>query len=267
MNRKYISSIFAVIILFSGRVSAQIDIERDTTRWLDSEIYEERNDKPTYSWTGGGFSVGYFTPNLDKFNADLAVPFVDQEVKNTVLLFGGQGFIPFPYIRNIRIGGMGYGGKTEKCCVDYTAASGQNLTRSITYSLGYGGMMLDYALPLGWNRINVLVGTELALGGVDIEVKQAAKRTFFDISKEFDSPTTNITHTYSSSFFLYKPRVILEYAPTNFLMFALSAGYQGTSMGTWKVDGDVDLGDTAKLDPINASGLIIHLSLNIGFFQ
>ena len=51
------------------------------------------------------------------------------------------------------------------------------------------------------------------------------------------------------------------------MMFNLSAGYQITAMGTWKVDGDVSLGDEASLKDVTGSGLVFHLGVNIGFFQ
>lgn len=270
MNTKNRAIIFFIVVLLAGigkTTFAQTGIERDTTAYLDSELYEERNETPVYRWIGGGFSVGYFTPNLDAFNTNIAQPFVGEDLKSTVILYGGQGFIPFPWITNLRVGGMGYGGQTKICCYEYVASSGQDLTRSLTYSLGYGGLMLDYALPLGIDQLNILAGVELGLGGVDIEAVQAANRNSFSIEDDFNSSTVNITHTYSSSFFLYKPRIVFEFAPTNFLMFDISVGYQGTSMGTWKVDGDVGLGDTQKLNDINGSGFIAHFGINIGFFQ
>lgn len=268
MNTKKVSIIFFILLVLSaGKLVAQTDIEKDTTSYLDSELYEDKNETPIYRWIGGGFSVGYFTPNLDAFNKNIAQPFTSEDMKNTIILYGGQGFIPFPWVENLRVGGMGYGGEQKICCVDYVASSGQDLTRSLTYSLGYGGLMLDYALPLGVDQFNVLAGVELGLGSVEIEAIQAANRTGFDIGTDFNTPTTNITHTYSSSFFLYKPRVVVEFAPTNFLMFNLSLGYQGTSMGTWKVDGEVGLGDTNQLNDINGNGLVAHFGINVGFFQ
>jgi hypothetical protein len=267
MNRstRFLAALAALLLPL--QLFAQPNIAKDTTRYLDSELYEDKEETPTYSWLGGGFSAGYLTLNLDDFNKNLAQPFVNQDVKNTVILYGGQGFFPFPYVRNLRVGGMGYGGVTKVCCQPYTASTGQPETRSLTYSVGYGGLMVDYALPIRWNQFHVLVGTELGLGGLDLEAVQAANRTEFDMNSEFDNPSTNITHTYSSRFFLYKPRVTLEFAPTNFMMINLALGYQGTSMGSWKVDGNVGLGNTDKLNNINASGLVIHAGINIGFFQ
>lgn len=270
MNKNILLIICFIVVLVAGFGNtsiAQTDIERDTTLYLDSELYEESNESPVYRWIGGGFSAGYFMPNLDGFNTNIAQPFVQKDLKNTVILYGGQGFIPFPWVENVRIGGMGYGGRTEECCVDYVATSGQDLTRSLTYSIGYGGLILDYAIPLGIERFNILAGVELGLGGIDIVAKQAANRTSFDISTDFNTPTVNITHTYSSSFILYKPKVSFEYAPLNFLMFNLSAGYQGTSMGEWKVDGDVGLGNTEKLNDVNGNGIVARFGINIGFFQ
>jgi hypothetical protein len=257
---------FTFILLPASALFAQPNIAVDTTTYLDSELYEEEASV-SYSWLGGGFYIGYLTPDLTDFNENIARPFVAQDLDERVILFGGRGFLPFPYVRNLRIGGLGYGGTTERCCKDTTASTGQAVTRSLKYSIGYGALTIDYALPIAVRRMFFLLGVELGRGGIDIEAKQAAKRSEFDIRTEFDTPTTNITHTYSSGFFLVKPQLQIEYAPTNFLMLQLAAGYQLTWMGNWKVDGDVDLGNTDALSNINGSGLVLNFGVNIGFFQ
>lgn len=265
IRKRYI--IFFTLLLAPGQmVWAQPEIAVDTTNYLDSELYEEEASV-TYSWLGGGFYIGYFRPDLTDFNKNIAQPFVGQDLDEQVLLLGGRGFMPFPFIRNVRIGGIGYGGSSERCCVDDTAVTGQPVTRSLKYSIGYGAFTVDYALPIAVQRMFFLAGLELGLGGVDIEAKQAANRTEFDIRTEFDNASTNITHTYSAGFFLIKPQLQIEYAPTNFLMLQLAVGYQVTSMGDWKVDGDVELGNTDALSNINGSGLVLNFGINIGFFQ
>ena len=257
---------FTVFFLPVSILFAQDSIAIDTTQYLDSELYEDESGV-SYGWLGGGFYLGYFMPDLADFNKNIAQPFVGQNLDERVLMFGGRGFMPFPYLKNLRVGGLGYGGTSERCCVDTTASTGQDVTRSLKYSVGYGALTIDYALPIVVNRMFFLAGVELGLGGVDIEAKQAAKRNSFDIRSEFDSPTTNITHTYSAGFFIVKPQLQIEWAPTNFLMFHLAGGYQVTSMGDWKVDGDVDLGNTDQLKNINGSGLVFNLGVNLGFFQ
>lgn len=266
MNITKRSFIFFILLLPLRPLLAQPEIAVDTTTYLDSELYEEEQEV-TYSWIGGGFYLGYFIPDLTDFNKNIARPFVAKDVDEQVLFFGGRGFIPFPYLRNLRIGGAGYGGSTQRCCEDTMTSTGQSVTRSLKYSIGYGALTLDYALPIAVDRMFFLVGAELGLGGIDIEAKQAAKRLKFDIRDEFDNETTNITHTYSAGFFLVKPQLQIEWAPANFLMLHLAGGYQITSMGGWKVDGDVDLGNTDALSNIGGSGLVLNFGVNIGFFQ
>jgi hypothetical protein len=256
----------SLFLLPVSMVLAQPNIEVDTTDYLDSELYEEESSV-SYSWLGGGFYAGYFVPDLTDFNKNIAMPFVRQDLDEQVLMLGGRGFMPFPYVRNLRVGGLGYGGTSERCCVDTTASTGQDVTRSLKYSIGYGAITIDYALPIAVRRMFFLLGAELGLGGVDIEAKQAANRASFDIKSEFDNPSTNITHTYSAGFILVKPQLQIEWAPTNFLMLHLAGGYQLTFMGDWKVDGDVSLGKTDALSNINGSGLVINFGVNIGFFQ
>ena len=263
----YKRSLFlGLVLLFASVVAvAQPNISRDTTHYNDEELYSESTGStPGYSWIGGGLILGMQLPSLTSFNAEIAIPFIKQNLKEQALVIGGQGFMPFPFVKNFRIGGIGVSGKSQVCCVTDTI-SGQPVARSLTYRVGYGAITVDYAV-FNSNRFHILVGTELGLGGVDIIVQQAVDRKQFNINSEFSQQTFNITHTYSARFILVKPQVEFEYAPLRWLMFRLAAGYQITSMGTWKADDNVGLGDVGALSKVNGNGAVFHLGVFLGFF-
>ncbi len=262
-------SAFILSTALAQTASAQTGIDRDTTHFNDEDIYNEGNSAfaPSYNWLGGGFVGGILLADLSSFNAKVAQPFIHQNLSQTIPMLGGHFFIPFPFIKNIRVGGVGAGGKSQICCVNDTVSAGQPVQRTLRYSVGYGGVTVDYSLPIRISKCHILVGTELGFGSIDIYAKQAASRTAFDISSEFNAPTTNITHTYTSNIIVIKPQVTFEWAPLSFMMFRASAAYQVTSGSTWKADEDVPLGNTDNLKSVGASGFVANAGVYIGLFQ
>ena len=241
---------------------------RDTTHWNDEDLYtEEAASKPNYFAVGGGIIGGMFLPNLTDLNANVAQPFVKQNLPTSVFMLGGQGFVAVPWVKNLRVGGMGYGGTTTCDCQNGDFGLGASVNRMLTYSVGYGALTLDYVLPLNMKHFNIVPGIALGFGNVQIYAQQAQNRsTAFDIGSEFNAASINITHTYHSGFFLYMPQLQFEYSIKGFSMLRLAVGYQGTSMRTWTVDNGISLGSTDKLSTTNGSGLVVSAGLFFGLF-
>jgi hypothetical protein len=254
-------------MIWAGTAIAQQNISRDTTHFNDEELYESdgAGSSPGYAWFGGGIILGLELPSLSDFNSQIAQPFIKQNLKEQAFMIGGQGFFPFPYLKNLRVGGIGMSGNSNVCCVPDTTSLGQPVMRSLTYHIGYGALTLDYSF-YNSSKFHILGGVELGLGSVDVIAQQAFNRTSFDIGSEFDSPSTNITHTYHAGFFLLKPQVEFEYAPLRWLMLRLAAGYQVTSMGTWTADDAVSLGNVGALANVSGKGAVFHFGIFLGFF-
>lgn len=234
--------------------------------WNDSELYEdEASEPPVYFAVGGGPMVGLFMPNLDAFNKNIAQPFVGKDISNSVIMVGGQGFISFPWVQNLRLGGIGYGGRTEQCCID-TVVDGQSVSRTLEYNIGYGGLSIDYVLPLNLGKFYIVPGVTFGLGSVEIFAQQATQRNSFNIRNEFDQASKNITHNYHSTFFLYMPQLQFEYTFSGFMMLRAAIGYQGTAMGDWEVDRGVEITDASGLNDINGNGLIANFGVFFGLF-
>ena len=162
---------------------------------------------------------------------------------------------------------MGSSGQSKQCCVD-TTINGSAKSRMIQYSVGYGAVTIDYVLPLHLKHFSIVPGIALGVGSVQIYTQQAANRTSaFNIADEFIAGgNDDISHTYHSSFFLYMPQLQFEYTIKGFSMVRLAVGYQGTSMGTWSVDQNVNLGPPGSLANVNGSGLVASLGFFFGLF-
>ncbi len=265
-------SIFVAAIAIAAFVPRGLhaQISRDTTHWNDEELYQEDKSSPSFFSVGGGFLYGYFTPDFSTFNTNVAQPFVKQNYRQQVWMVGGQGFVTIPWVKNVRIGGMGYSGTSSDCGCEDTVIQGVNVNRYLTYNVGYAALTLDYVLPLRTGHFHIVPGVALGYGGVDIYARQAQNRANFDIAQfttEFDSTSLYRTHTYSSRFFVYMPQLQFEYSPTGYLMFRLTAAYQGTSMGTWTVDQGLSLGPGPIFNGINGSGMVASLGVFLGLFQ
>ena len=266
MNR-YIRSLFfgLLLLLWTGTSLAQVNITRDTTHYNDEELYSsDLTGTPGYAWIGGGLILGMHLPSLTDFNSQIAQPFIHQNLKQQGFFIGGQGFMPFPFVKNLRIGGIGMSGSSSICCVPDTTTLGQPTMRSLTYHIGYGALTLDYAV-FNANKFHILAGTEIGIGDVEVIMQQAYSRAF-DVNSEFNQPSNNITHNYHSTMILIKPQVEFEYAPLKWLMARLAAGYQITSMGTWQADDAVPFTDIGALGKVNGNGAFFHFGLFIGFF-
>jgi hypothetical protein len=271
MNLTRRSHFIAFILIILGPLAlpklVHAQIQQDTTHWNDEDLYSEDKSSPAFFSVGGGAIGAYFKPDLTSFNANVAQPFVGQNIAEHVWMFGGQGFITLPWIKNFRVGGMGMSGTSDCGCLDTTVNNGsQSVGRFLDYEVGYGALTLDYVLPLRTGHFHIIPGVALGYGTVNIYARQAANRLDFDLS-EFDGNSAYTTHTYSSHFFLYMPQLQFEFSPVGFLMFRLTAGYQGTSMGSWTVDQGVSLGNTTALSSINGSGFTASLGVFLGLFQ
>lgn len=255
--------------LFTPRWAAA-QIVHDTTHWNDEDLYQEEG-KPSTSFfsVGGGILGAYFIPDFSTFNTVFGQPFVGMNYRQQVWMVGGQGFITVPWVKNLRLGGMGYGGTSTDCGCTTTAINGgaDTVGRYLTYSVGYGALTIDYVLPLRTGHFHIVPGIALGYGAVNIFVRQAQNRLNFDLGADFNGNSVNYTHTYTSHFFLYMPQLQFEYSPIGLLMFRLTAAYQGTSMGSWTVDQGVSLGNTSALNGIKGNGFVVSVGAFLGLFQ
>lgn len=256
---------FFLVLGLTVTGTAFAQIEQDTTHWNDEELYNEEPSSPAFFSVGGGVLGGLFMPNLDDFNKYFAQPFAHQNIDNKVWMLGGQGFVTIPWVKNLRVGGMGMSGASNCGCGEDTI-QGSVVGRFLEYEVGYGAITIDYVLPLRTGHFHIVPGIALGMGSVNVYARQAQTRDF-DVASDFNVPTLNTTHTYTSSFFLYMPQLQFEYSPMGYLMLRLSAGYQGTSMGAWTVDRGVALSNTANLANVNGSGLIVNAGVFFGLFQ
>ncbi len=230
-----------------------------------SDIPEE--EAHPYFGLGGGLSFYSLQPNFDDINAmskTLGIP----ALNTSMLMTGGSGFVSAPFGKHWRIGGMGWGGKTNNCAtvVDTINGTPMNVMRTVEYGLGGGGVTIDYVIPLGFTRNKVIIaaGAMLGAGSIYVQLDQTTSdpRTWDNFFT--GGASGNFSRQIHAAYFAYEPYIDIEYSIFAFLMLRATVGYNGTAVGTWSVDRSIDI---SGVPSISGNGLIYGGGLFLGIFR
>jgi hypothetical protein len=209
----------------------------------------------------GGPTAGFYLQNTDDLNVELkkaGFPTVDK----SFFTLGGGGFFDLPMKKNfLRIGGLGMGFSTHK-----ELNVNDSLTKALTYSLGMGGVSAEYVMSFG--NFDISFGALFNTGSLKLDMYQYGKDAgnYSGVLGQFtgNSSTSNITRNFKIRFYSVQPQISFGLLSAKFLYFRLTAGYNFSSMGTWKVDNDIEVNSFPS--GIKAKGFNISLGINAGLF-
>ncbi|RPI19620.1 MAG: hypothetical protein EHM58_01050 [Ignavibacteriae bacterium] len=209
----------------------------------------------------GGPTAGWFIQNTDDLNAELkkgGFPTVDKGF----FTLGGGGFIDLPLKKNfLRIGGMGVGFSTHK-----ELRVNDSLNKALTYSMGMGGLSVEYVLAFG--NFDISIGSAFTTGQLSLDLYQNGSNagSYPGILGEYtnNSSSQNITRNFRLRFYSAQPQAGIGLLTAKFIYFRLTAGYVLSTSGSWKVDNDVEVPNFPK--GIKADGFNISLGINAGLF-
>jgi len=254
MNRTIIA-LLAALMVFASTAPAQ----------LEDEYEPIPPAKPSQGKLGGGggYTPGWIFLDLDRLNGFITAgggaPFPD----GRLMLNGGQGYAYMLVVSNLRIGGVGMTGTKSSTRVE----SATNTRRDVDLSVGYGGVTLEYALPIV-PRLDITFGTVIGGGGMTLRLRrdQGTARQWGDIWGEIGSPlpVAEYSRKLESSFFVYQPSVTLEFALLRWLGVRAGVGYLGMAGGEWKLDDEYELFGVPE--EIDGSGWMIQTGIYVGTF-
>ena len=209
---------------------------------------------------GGGFVPGWYVPSMDGVNLQLKSFSVPELSTKGFYTSGGTGFIYLGFIPQLRIGGMGFGGSTSSSAV----VGGQN--REVIYSLGGGGLTLEYTLPF-LRDIGISVGTTIGRGTLKIELyKNSGSFNWGNIWNEAgSSPTNNYGRTLEDNYWFFTPTLNFDIPLQRFVNFRVGTGYQFTFGDNWSVENGQDISGVPS--SINGKSFFIQSGIFIGFFS
>ncbi|HUN65316.1 MAG TPA: hypothetical protein VMW43_04385 [Bacteroidota bacterium] len=254
MNRHLI--LMLLLLSLTGVILAQ---DKDDE---DEPLPPPRKASATKFGGAAGYTQNLLFLNIDPINQALksanAAPFDG----NGLFMTGGQGYGYIMFLPNVRIGGMGASGTRTSTSIQGTTV------RTTELSAGYGGVTIDYVMPV-LPRLDVTAGLLLGAGGLSLTMTRDE-----GVPKVWDSVLTQLGGTGSASqytakmsgaFFVYQPSVNVEVALLRWIGIRVGASYMGLVGSDWKFNDRYDLAGVP--DNINSKGWMINGGIFIGTFM
>lgn len=232
---------FLIIILLC---IISININSQTAKYFDAPF-----------GGGGGFLPAWYMPNIDPLNLKLKNIGIPELSTSGLLTTGGAGFIYIGFIKNLRLGGMGFGGATSES----KSINGVNYETS--YSIGGGGLTVEYTLPF-IKDIGVSIGTTLGRGSIEIDMYKNTSEFSWDNLP--DPSNANSFNRLTNSYWMITPTLNMEVPVYRFIALRFGIGYQLSLGNSWKANNDQKI--IGVPESLNGDAFFIQLGLFAGFF-
>ena len=211
---------------------------------------------------GIGYVPAWYIPNVSPINNQIIGVGIPELSTSGFYSSGIAGFIYIGFVKNLRIGGMGFGGSIS------TTHNLNNFSSEIIYSLGGGGITVEYTLPFIKN-FGVSVGAAIGSGSLEIDLfKNYGNYSWVTTWEEFfngDFPVVNYNRKLKNSFWMFTPTINLDYPLYRFVTIRLGFGYQLTFADDWTADNDQRVSNIPS--DLNSNSFFIQSGIFVGFFS
>jgi hypothetical protein len=211
---------------------------------------------------GIGYVPAWYIPNIDPINSQLNAIGMSELSSSGFYSSGIAGFLYVGFVKNLRIGGMGYGGSVS------SSQTIDNVNREVVYSLGGGGLTIEYTLPF-IKDIGVSVGAAIGSGNLELDIyRNSGDFTWEGTWEELSDPnisSESYNRKLENSFWMITPTINLDYPIYRFVTLRLGVGYQLTFADEWTVDNDQPVSNIPS--DLNSNSFFIQSGIFIGFFS
>ena len=254
---KKILSALALLVFSAFQLQAQ-DNRLDDFNF--EELPSEGTDAP-YVAAGGGGVVMPLMPNFDVLNTTVSAFLGGKTLSGPVLLFGGQGVVPFFPVPNMRVGFIAAGGGiSEEAVVN-------DRFRRFEYNVSLNGLTFEYGIRLARGLV-ALPGIGGGWGRLNISAGEAPSSLDFS---SFPSLNGSSLASMSAMHFYVQPNLNIEFSPIDLASIRVGVGYTATFMGDWRADRVSNSGSSISVanvpNDINGSGLSLQIGLFVGLFS
>ncbi len=207
---------------------------------------------------GIGYVPAWYIPNVDPINNQLNQIGMPELSTSGFYSSGIAGYLYVGFVKNLRIGGMGYGGSIS--------TSDEN--REVIYSLGGGGLTIEYTLPFIKN-LGVSLGASIGAGNLELDIYRNSGSFSWEGTWEILSDPNVTSESYyrklQNSYWMFSPTINLDYPIYRFVSLRLGAGYQITFADDWTADNDQSVSGIPS--DLNGNSFFIQSGIFIGFFS
>jgi hypothetical protein len=211
---------------------------------------------------GIGYVPAWYVPNIDPINSQLNAIGMSELSSSGFYSSGIAGFLYVGFVKNLRVGGMGFGGSLS------TSQMVDNENREVIYDLGGGGVTIEYTLPF-IKDIGVSVGAAIGSGNLELDIyRNSGDFTWEGTWEELSDPnisSESYNRKLENSFWMITPTINLDYPIYRFVSLRLGVGYQLTFADEWTADNDQPI--TGIPSDLNSNSFFIQSGIFIGFFS
>ena len=206
-----------------------------------------RDDSRSYFVLAGGLTYDWLMIKEDNLNDFCDCE--DLQLSGPMQLIGGQGVIGLPWVKNLRLGVFGYGGKIESAQSEYPMKTELDSAIYGSQQTSLSASMFGFSAHYGYvpfEHFAILAGVNLGWGDVTYE-RFASSSTTDNVNPVGGFGTDRFVKNY----FFAMPNIQLEYAITSFIILRADASYNLTfgqdekwthnTIGTSTVNPDLNL--------------------------
>jgi hypothetical protein len=221
---------------------------------------EVQSESASYFSVGAGYTATFHLINLDEINK-VAKQFNLSDLKSTVYLNGIEISTGVIVVKNLNIGFFNQYGNS------ISSNDSSNVKTSLNYSFQNTGFIVDYAIT-PFKSFAILPGLQIGFASSTIDIAKTNNDINWNDIKPY--PSNDFYYKLEKSYLNIEPRVSIEYAVTNFLMFRANASYNISTSNPF-TNSDWKYNDNAIVknvpDNINQSGLKFQLGIFVGLMN
>jgi hypothetical protein len=227
-----------------------------------TSVYSQQSQFFDAPFGGGiGYVPAWYIPDVEPLNKFLPSGMPDLS-NNGFYSSGIAGFLYIGFLKNLRIGGMGFGGSIN------TTQNVNAVNREVIYSLGGGGVSVEYTLPFIKN-FGVSIGTVVGVGNMDIHLySNSSSFNWESVWENFSNPNGSAEEynkQLTNSFWMVTPTLNIDYPVYRFVSLRLGIGYQLTFASDWTADNNQPLNGIPS--DVSSNSFFIQSGIFIGFFS
>lgn len=211
---------------------------------------------------GIGYVPAWYIPNVDPINTQLKQIGMSELSTSGFYSSGIAGFLYLGFVKNLRLGGMGYGGSLS------TSQMVSNESREVIYDLSGGGVTIEYTLPFV-KDFGISVGAAIGVGSLELDIyRSTGNFTWEGTWEELSDPnisSDSFSRRLKNSYWNFTPTLNIDYPIYRFVTLRLGVGYQIAFADEWTVDNDQPI--TGIPSDLNSNAFFIQSGVFIGFFS
>lgn len=211
---------------------------------------------------GIGYVPAWYIPNVDPINVQLSQIGMPELSTSGFYSSGIAGFLYLGFVKDLRIGGMGFGGSLS------TSQTMNNVNKEVVYTLSGGGVTIEYTLPFIKN-VGISVGAVIGAGSLELDLyRNSVNFSWGGMWDELNEPNQTSDDYYGklrNHYWMFTPTINLDYPIYRFVVIRIGVGYQLAFADEWTADNDQPVSGIPS--DLNSNSFFIQSGIFVGFFS